>query len=666
MAEADVTIKQEPVEAVDLESSTTFAVVEFVEEREPVEEKDIKVVPVNWLEGDAKCMWPKYKSAEKTRKAVLLKQEPNDTFCTHPCQIISRGVSYEEARLSLAEVASQLVGDLHKPTPSKRPRISYHPRYTVCASSSENRSFPQLRSPPPLRPRPSDNRNKCHHATPKLSVSETSRRENCSSWPLSEGGAANKPHSGSYEGQGDATIAHFQETVLCLLTEMRDELRSQKEMLRQLQSVVGLTDPLDSLPDGIQLPIDTMQQFQDVEGRLEDDGIQRNLVAHLSLLGGGSLMETVRRMMQTAMTNSLACNWNWAGRGNKFSFQATRLQGIMFRALRNSPSGKVATQAEFANVVKKWLRYAPDRDGGRARRSYPQAVIIQLCQQIPKGITDQVIQNDMPQFDAQQRVMAINRLLSTGRIDLLKSGSQLIYRLKNAEAASKVKGAGSHEKLVYQIIEEAGNKGIWIRDIRYKCNLLLTEVNKILKNLESKKLIKAVKSVSASKKKVYMLFNVEPDRSVTGGAWYSDQDFESEFVEVLNQQCFKFLEQKATAAREAKTNPMAQKNAAYASSAEIWKYINELGISKVQLSVEDIEMILDTLIYDGKVERSIVAGGGGDAGGQMKLYRATPHITQPTGLMRTPCGVCPVFHECHAGGIISPTNCVYMKEWLEY
>ena len=48
----------------------------------------------------------------------------------------------------------------------------------------------------------------------------------------------------------------------------------------------------------------------------------------------------------------------------------------------------------------------------------------------------------------------------------------------------------------------------------------------------------------ASKKKVYMLFNVEPDISVTGGAWYSDQDFESEFVEVLNQQCYKYLQQK--------------------------------------------------------------------------------------------------------------------------
>ena len=48
----------------------------------------------------------------------------------------------------------------------------------------------------------------------------------------------------------------------------------------------------------------------------------------------------------------------------------------------------------------------------------------------------------------------------------------------------------------------------------------------------------------ASKKKVYMLYNIEPDQSVTGGAWYSDQDFESEFVEVLNEQCYKYLQQK--------------------------------------------------------------------------------------------------------------------------
>ena len=37
-----------------------------------------------------------------------------------------------------------------------------------------------------------------------------------------------------------------------------------------------------------------------------------------------------------------------------------------------------------------------------------------------------------------------------------------------------------------------------------------------MKSLEGKKLIKSVKSVNATKKKVYMLYDLEPDRSVTG------------------------------------------------------------------------------------------------------------------------------------------------------
>lgn len=61
-----------------------------------------------------------------------------------------------------------------------------------------------------------------------------------------------------------------------------------------------------------------------------------------------------------------------------------------------------------------------------------------------------------------------------------------------------MKGADNEEKVVYSIIEEAANKGIWIRDIRFKSNLIMTQLNKILKNLESKKLIKAVKSVNVS------------------------------------------------------------------------------------------------------------------------------------------------------------------------
>ncbi|XP_002731250.1 DNA-directed RNA polymerase III subunit RPC6-like [Saccoglossus kowalevskii] len=289
--------------------------------------------------------------------------------------------------------------------------------------------------------------------------------------------------------------------------------------------------------------------------------------------------------------------------------------------------------------------------------------IIELCRSDPKGIGDAIIQEDMPHIDVRQRATAINRLLSAGRIDLLKTTAGLVYKLKDPQTSSKMKGSDNQEKLIYQIIEEAGNKGIWIRDIRYKSNLLMTQVSKILRNLESKKLIKAIKSVGASKKKVYMLYNIDPDRSVTGGAWYSDQDFESEFVEVLNQQCMKFLHQTRVNAENSKHDPITKRNASYASSNEVWKFISELGISKVQLSVEDIETILNTLIYDNKVEVTVVAS---VESGQIKLYRSIELLIEPTGLMRTACGVCPVFNECQEGGTISPTTCIYMKEWLDY
>uniref|UniRef100_H2YJT7 DNA-directed RNA polymerase III subunit RPC6 n=1 Tax=Ciona savignyi TaxID=51511 RepID=H2YJT7_CIOSA len=206
--------------------------------------------------------------------------------------------------------------------------------------------------------------------------------------------------------------------------------------------------------------------------------------------------------------------------------------------------------------------------------------ILAICGDNVKGVSDKTIESSLGGVDVQQRVLAINSLLTKGKLELLKGSSGLIYRIKSA-SSGPISGVDSQEQLVYQIIESAGNKGIWTREIRYKCNLMLTEVNKILKNLESKKIIKAVKSVAAAKRKVYMLFNLQPDRSVTGGAWYSEQDFESEFVEVLNQQCYKFLQQKSNnALNETNLSPTATNASCFASSEEILEFIAKLGISK--------------------------------------------------------------------------------------
>ena len=64
---------------------------------------------------------------------------------------------------------------------------------------------------------------------------------------------------------------------------------------------------------------------------------------------------------------------------------------------------------------------------------------------------------------------------------------------------------------------------------------------------------------------------------------------------------------------------------------EMVEVVARSGISKVPLSREDIESILTTLVFDGKIE--MLASGS---------YRALRTSSMTNGLTEAPCGVCPV------------------------
>ena len=75
-------------------------------------------------------------------------------------------------------------------------------------------------------------------------------------------------------------------------------------------------------------------------------------------------------------------------------------------------------------------------------------------------------------------------------------------------------------------------------------------------------------------------------------------------------------------------------------------YIYTLSPLQVALTPENIETILNTLVYDGKAESSVVMGGGGGGGGRevatTTVFRLSRPLVSDTGLSRVPCGVCPV------------------------
>jgi DNA-directed RNA polymerase III subunit RPC6 len=133
-----------------------------------------------------------------------------------------------------------------------------------------------------------------------------------------------------------------------------------------------------------------------------------------------------------------------------------------------------------------------------------------------------------------QLVPIINELTSESRLVMSKlANGGLFYTMVSDEVASKFAGLDVTARMVYQVIERAGNMGIWTKDIRIQTNVDQQALNKIFKGLESRRLIKPVKSVTAKAKKLYMLYNLTPSKELTGGVWYSDLEFDHEFISEL-------------------------------------------------------------------------------------------------------------------------------------
>lgn len=99
------------------------------------------------------------------------------------------------------------------------------------------------------------------------------------------------------------------------------------------------------------------------------------------------------------------------------------------------------------------------------------------------------------------------------------------------------------------------------------------------------------------------------------------------------------------------------RNRSYAASSEVQKFISDLGISKVSLSIEDIESILYTVVLDNNAERVATAN-------STYLYKAVNKFLAVPGLVKTSCGVCLVAEQCGETGSINASSCEYLANWL--
>ncbi|XP_007252288.3 uncharacterized protein si:dkey-187a12.4 [Astyanax mexicanus] len=201
-----------------------------------------------------------------------------------------------------------------------------------------------------------------------------------SSSSLSSSSSSSSPAAAA--AQSSETAA--QRKIISLLLEIKEEQQRQWAVLKDLQARVQgqvWEEEVEALD--VDLPVRTMEQLDEMEKHLEDTGAQQKMVSHLSRMGGATVDDAVRRLMQAVLSFAVGSELNWVGRGQKRSFRNTRLQGVLFRALKRTPVGKEATHHQFADVVKKWLRFAPYRQGGSGRRQHYKPPVEFMCTKYP-------------------------------------------------------------------------------------------------------------------------------------------------------------------------------------------------------------------------------------------------------------------------------------------
>ncbi|EPS93718.1 hypothetical protein FOMPIDRAFT_1170252 [Fomitopsis schrenkii] len=245
---------------------------------------------------------------------------------------------------------------------------------------------------------------------------------------------------------------------------------------------------------------------------------------------------------------------------------------------------------------------------GRKPNVHEQKVHQAALADSKKSITPKEIEALIP--DGKIRMESINFLLATGLLKAMKdTKGNVSFRAVMKKEMEVKKDMSGEESMVLSHIQASGNEGIWTKHLKAKTELHQTVIDRCLKSLTQKQLIKAVKSVKYPTRKIYMLYHLDPSVEMTGGPWYTDNELDTEFIKLLCSACIRFIRDrslpKLSSSSEPNSTPLYPIGSApsYPTAAQVLSFLRKSRITETTLDVEHVEMLLGVLVLDGEVER---------------------------------------------------------------
>lgn len=148
-----------------------------------------------------------------------------------------------------------------------------------------------------------------------------------------------------------------------------------------------------------------------------------------------------------------------------------------------------------------------------------EAQTLKILSSNREGISDDTLKAKLKNVSDSDRMEVLNSLIEKSRLEVSATpDNDIIYKYISEEDALKLRELTEEEKAIYSYINDSGNKGLWITDIKKKVgHAMAASASKIVKRLEKKGFIKSVPTVKAKNRKVWMVVGVEPSNDVTGG-----------------------------------------------------------------------------------------------------------------------------------------------------
>lgn len=204
------------------------------------------------------------------------------------------------------------------------------------------------------------------------------------------------------------------------------------------------------------------------------------------------------------------------------------------------------------------------------------------------GATEDELSSRFPKLRKPELAIMLNGLVESHLVDVIEEDGKLIY----AAVRNKIV---DYESMVISLLSQAGTNGLWLRDIKARTNIPHNLILKILRSLESTQQIKSLKSIKTNRK-MYMLYGVQPDEDMTGGVWFNSNDVDLVFVEKLMEIICKYCKRREERHVLPKLDSLVR-------VTELKEFIDGSRITEVELSMADINTLIDTLVYDNRIEK---------------------------------------------------------------